>query len=270
MEPFLKPARALVSRIREFITPRFRDRELHAYCVGLMKTGTHSIYELMKDNYRAEHEWRTADLFEAAMSDWPQAKRDLFIQRRNRRLWFDMDSSVFNLPFVPEYVRLFPQAKFILTIRDCYSWVDSCFNHQLARDNADMQDFLHWWFKPQNFEYAPEEAILKEKGLFPLSCYLSFWAEHNQRVIDAVPEENLLMIRTKEIGSKLTDIAEFLAIPEASLTPRGAHAFKAAAKFGVLEQIESAYVKRVADRYCSTLMEQYFPDIVFPSQPNPQ
>lgn len=266
IETLLKPARALVSRIREFITPRFRHRTLHAYCVGLMKTGTHSIYELMKDNYRAEHEWRTADLFEAAMSDWPQAKRDLFIQRRNRRLWFDMDSSVFNLPFVPEYVRLFPEAKFILTIRDCYSWVDSCFNHQLARDNSDMQDFLHWWFKPEQFEYAPEEAILKEKGLFPLSCYLSFWAEHNQQVISAVPAPNLLIIKTKEIGDQLPAIAAFLDIPENTLTPRGAHAFKAAAKFGVLAQMDPEYVKQVADRYCTPLMAEHFSDVIFPAK----
>ena len=63
----------------------------------------------------------------------PKLDLQQLVHRRDKALWLEMEASAFNVHVLDLLVQEFPHARFILTIRDCYSWVDSALNHQLGR-----------------------------------------------------------------------------------------------------------------------------------------
>src|SRR5262245_1998795 len=109
-----------------------RVRRTRLYCVGTGKSGTHSIASMFSKNVRAGHEpeavplmekfiaWKGARLDEAQFTQWLRA--------RDRRLALEVDSSTLNRDIAGILVREFPGARFVLTIRDCYSWCNSHMN----------------------------------------------------------------------------------------------------------------------------------------------
>lgn len=154
-----------------------------------------------------------------AFSKGEIAKLDLqrLVHRRDRTLWLEMEASAFNVHVLDLLVQEFSDARFILTIRDCYSWVDSALNHQLGRSlPKHYKSFLRYWVAPGS-EYTRAELVLKDNGLYPLKSYFRAWANHNQRVLDTVPADRLLVIRTDEISKSSERIAEFLGIPARTL-----------------------------------------------------
>jgi hypothetical protein len=159
-------------------------------------------------------------------------------------------------------VSLFPDAKFILTIRDPYSWLDSFINHQLARGCSDK------WLKLRNYRFRPDkythqqgEFILKEKGLYTLDGYLSYWAHHNRTVIDTVPADRLLIVRTDKITERAEEIAAFVGMSSRNLRKEKSHAFRAKEKFGLLDQIDQAYLEHKVKEHCGDLVVRFFPEI---------
>src|SRR5206468_2339366 len=210
---------------------RSAPRRLRAYCVGTAKSGTHSLGAIFERSYAAEHEAKHRPMIQAvldrAAGKMDDAQAEEFIRRRDRELGLEMDSSQLNGAFVDIMARLFPDAKFILTIRDCYSFLDSITDHTLARDVSQR------WvaFRKQRFggfKHAPQERILAEQGLFPLDGYLTYWSRHNEYVLRHVPVERLLVVRTNEIRQSIPKMAEFLGIPANSLDAGQSHSYPAA------------------------------------------
>ena len=56
-----------------------------------------------------------------------------YICHRDERLGLEFDSSWVNYFIIGHLVYAFPDAKFILLVRDCYTWVESIVNHMLTR-----------------------------------------------------------------------------------------------------------------------------------------
>lgn len=243
---------------------RYRPRRFQAYCVGALKSGTHSIAGMLMRHYRSTHEPRVPELIDAvlAFSRREIAKRDLqrLVHRRDRMLWLEMESSAFAVHILDLLVQEFPDARFVLTIRDCYSWVDSALNHQFGRElPKPYQSFLRYWVAP-GAEYTRTEAVLKDNGLFPLKSYFRAWAGHNQRVLDTVPADRLLVIRTDEISKSSKRIAKFLGVPASTLDRDRSHSFSSRRKFDLLSAIDPDYVKEAAQEECEPLMKRFFPE----------
>jgi hypothetical protein len=144
--------------------------------------------------------------------------------------------------FVESLVDEFPEAKFILTIRDCYSWLDSCLNHQLnARRSEDM---AFWWryrdfcFRSEAFQHAAQETFLAQHHFYTLDGYLSYWQRINEKILATIPPEKLLIVQTVEIGQSLDKITQFLHIPIQTLNRSHSHLYKAKKKFALLRQID--------------------------------
>ena len=137
---------SLRRRVRNQIRSRLGDlrllplvlpRRFHAYGCGMAKTGTHSIYALF-GNYRTAHEVDLRRMVRLAVASLDGSISDQEIERlllrRDRQLWLEMDSSNINGDLIRPLVRISPQAKFILTIRDVYSWLDSAINQMINDD----------------------------------------------------------------------------------------------------------------------------------------
>ena len=141
-------------------------RRFHAYCVGTPKSGTHSIAGLLS-NYNSQHEPAREEYMNLALL-FNRSKINLhylakFIRDIDNNLCLEMNSSNLNELFIDQLVSEFPKAKFILTIRDCYSWIDSYINNQLYwKVSSCWMQIRNLRFKPELFSHSIHERILEQ------------------------------------------------------------------------------------------------------------
>ena len=249
-----------------FLRRNVKSRKAHIYCIGTAKSGTHSLQALLNQQLRSAHEPEADEIIDLildiAAGHVDNAELNRYLLERDRRLWLDVDSSQLNFFLLSSLVGLFPDAKFILAIRSPYSWLDSFMNHQLARGGAGKWNKLRdLRFRVDNHTHRQEELILKEKGLYTLDGYLSYWQHHNRTVIETVPEHRLLIVRTDKITERAEEIAAFAGLSSGNLRKEDSHAFKAQAKFGLLDELDQEYLEYKVNEHCATLIAQFFPEI---------
>lgn len=245
-----------------------QPRRFQAYAIGSAKTGTHSLWAVFQNSYRAAHEAGSDEMIDwilkrergqvtaEQVTDW--------IRYRDQKQWLEMDSSQLNFYFLANYVREFPDAKFILTIRDCYTWLNSLLNEQLpspAKQVGKWSDLKDFDQDTCLFDYGAQEITLKEKGFHPLEFYFADWAHRIQHTREIVPQEKLLILRTDQLSNRIPQIAEFLGIPLESLAQERSHGYKRLKKEDFVSGIERSYFQSKADQHCTLLMQEFFPEI---------
>lgn len=274
---------ALTSHLR----PLLRPKRFEAFCVGLPRAGTHSV-AAMFGGYRAAHE-PGGEVFLAEVLRYAGGKIEpsamaALLRRRNRERWLEMEAAPFDLYVIELLAEVFPKARFILTTRDCYSWLDSVINDELSQGSGvsdqgsgsltdscprtpascllkpgPRSDYRRLCFGDPKFTFAPEERVLREQGLWPLAGYFSYWAMHTQRVLKAVPASRLMVIDVTKLLERSADLAEFIGVPAGSLDLDQTHMFKVVRKFQVLSQLDPKFVRAKADEHCAELMHRFFP-----------
>ncbi len=239
-------------------------RSFHAYCIGAPKSGTHSIARMFGKRHRAAHEPIYEPVIAAilAAADGSASRDQLveFIRSRDRLLQLEMESSHLLVYFLNLLLAEFDDAKFILTIRDCYSWLDSQINNQLAYIEPDhWKDFGEFKYQSDIRRHPKEEQVLARFGVYTLDGYLSAWAFHNHQALAIVPADKLLVVRTGEISGSLKKIADFVGVKANQLNALNAHSFKTERKYGLMEQLDEHYLDDRVNAHCRTLMDTYFP-----------
>ena len=245
-----------------------KPRRFQAYCVGMPKSGTHSIDGLLGKNYRSLHEpefeqtWNIIlNLYDGKVDE----KQFLdYLRKRDKRLWLELDSSNLNYFFLDQLLQEFQGSKFILTIRDCYSWLASAINHRISRKapvkNTLQKDKLR--FGDDVFRYEPEEKILEAYGLPTINSFLSYWKAHNETVIQKVPSDRLLVIRTKEISESADKISQFLGVSPTTLNQEKSHLFKNPKREDILSKVDQSFLQSKVNEYCTDLMSEFFPEVM--------
>ena len=108
------------------------NRRFQAYCLGLPKTGTVSVHGIF-GNYRTRHEFQQWDTHQMIIQYKHKkiSRQEFlkFLQDRDFAGQMEMDSAHFNRHYIDILAQEFPEAKFICTIRDCYSWLNSLINY---------------------------------------------------------------------------------------------------------------------------------------------
>ncbi len=272
---------AIRRTVSRFVPPRVRSsriwhigrpRRLNAYCVGTPKSGTHSMAAMLNGHYRVAHEPWLQRSFEAILSSGIESHADMrkhsavvdFVLRRDSTLWVEFESSHVPGHFLDVLVERFPEARFVLTVRDCCDWLNSMLNHYVNRYpdlaasqrpfHRTLQRFNEYRFRAQHFAHQPEDKVLATHGLYPVDAYLAYWTRHNLRVLTAVPEDRLLVVRTDRLGEEAGRIADFLGIPMAHVALDRSHEFRAPQDHALLRQIDPAFVEARAQRHCGELM----------------
>jgi hypothetical protein len=271
VKPYVVP---IYERIPGWCFPKHR-RRFQAYGVGMGKTRTTSLHKMFSLNYRSVHEPEynilTPKIIAFAHGEIDQKKFTDYIKHRDRRLSLEIDSSSLNAFIIDILVTEFKDAKFVLTIRDCYSWLDSVFNQRIACFNFEKKnniqlnrEWLHFIYEKYQFKHAKEEQILANEGLYTLDDYLSSYKERHNKIFQTVPPERLLIIKTPEINQSIPKIAQFLDIPPESLLVNvRAHVRKEKDKYNLLAQIDRDFVREKVKFHCEELMCQYFPEVKF-------
>ena len=256
----------LIEELKIYLRPN-KSRRFHAYCVGAPKSGTHSIAKLFSTYYYSLHEPEYDDLWDTlfALKDGLLGQEEFsnYIKIRDQYLSLELDSSNVNYFILDTLIKEFKDAKFILTIRDCYSWMSSNINQRISRSNSSKlckQDEIR--FGRCNFEYSQEESILKKYQLPSVDDYLAYWAKHNSKVLTVVPRNRLVVIKTHEISKNLNKLADFLDISPDTLNSDNSHAYKAKSNVNILSEIDQDFLKAKVSQHCHPLMEECFPQAI--------
>jgi len=247
-----------------------RPRRFHIYAVGAPRTGTTSMAHLFEKNYRSQHEPGEEEMIVAiqAKESGSLGRPELlqFLRERDLEHRFELEASHPIAAFAGELVELFPEARFLVTVRDCYSWLESIINKSL-HDRADPHYPRFWRALSDLYHLRPgdtfpaEEAALERHGLYTLDGYLSFWTAQYRHVLDMVPEERRLTVRTDRISKEIERIAEFAGVPADTLDRSRGHANAVARQFLVAEELDRDYLAAKVAQHCGDLMAEFFPEM---------
>jgi hypothetical protein len=237
----------------------------------LSKTGTHSIAGIF-ENYRSEHH-PGADVRLPLAIAWlnngirlDQARK--ILKQQDRLMWLEVESSSLAGILIRPLIEACPDKKFILTMRDVYSWCDSWLDHNI---NSPPNDSSPWGkldrvrLRVESFRPTRHDGPLIEHGFPPLAAYFQLWRSHNDLVLESIPNDRLLVVKTQDIVAQIPSMAEWLGIHADTLVPSRGWLFAAPKRHGTLAKLDPVYVRETADAHCGNLMQQYFPDITLES-----
>ncbi len=248
-----------------------KPRNFMLFCVGIPKTGTTSLATIF-GNHRSEHEFMFGLTAENIIAHhqglMSQEEFRNFLVKRSRAGSLEMDSSSFNHHYLDFLVEEFPEAKFVFTIRDCYSWLNSFLNMPLTMKLLPPESWKPRWmdFMIEGFK---AEYFASEKTLIPrlpelLEGFLSFWSLANSRalsILDLLPKEKVLIIRTPEISSSLKKLATFAGVPLETLRAESHSYNRGPGNLDFLRAVDRKLLKSVCTRHCTPLMNRFFPDV---------
>jgi hypothetical protein len=242
-------------------------RRTRLYGVGAAKSGTKSIADCFRKGLRSEHEAESEQTIDAilavARGQLSRAKLRDWVLERDRRLALEVDSSQLNYFILDELLALFPDARFVLTIRDPYSWLDSFINHQLNRPTTIRWRHLRdLRFRAAELKHPAEETALERRGLYTLDGYLCYWNEHNQKVLSSVSAGQLMVVRTDQISQRLDEITTFAGVSGDAVDIANSHSNRADRKHRVLAELDAEYLASKVHQHCQPSMHEYFGDVV--------
>ena len=118
-------------------------REFQVYCVGAPKTGSTSLWSMFSYSFRATHEPDVAGTNPLVIS-WLDNKvgrleLEKALRERDRNLGLELESSHL-LGYVSDVIAdIFADAKFLITIREPYSWLESRLNFHYKVESTRME-----------------------------------------------------------------------------------------------------------------------------------
>jgi hypothetical protein len=207
---------------------------------------------MLADACRSAHEPESEELLplvEPARSG-KLTRREMrsFFRARHRRLQLDFESSHLLGSFVPHLVDTFPEASFVLLVRDCRSWIDSMINDQI---NIRAWDGYERWVTVFDQylirvgrHFPPQEQLLRDLDLYPLSHYVRYWRDEVKSIMDTVPSSRLLVLRTEELPAKVGTIARFVGVSPTAVAVHRSHSYRSRRKHNVLDAIDADHVRR--------------------------
>ena len=187
------------------------------------------------------------------------------LQRRSRRLALEVDVAGFLFPFAGDLARTFPDALFVLTIRNCFAWLESTYglilNDPVLRDERAARSYWRDWlaalFPFSKGDYAmPEEAAIESRKLPPVRIAFRHWASANAGVIAAIPRERLLILRTDDLTTSVGALADFCGLEVGQLESKFANA--SARPRNVLDEVPQDFLVRAAEEESAPLMAEHW------------
>jgi len=188
-----------------------------AYVVGPWKTGTATVASLFASRHAA-HEpevwtvYRELLALKARRISHAEVVRRLKV--RDRMLGLRIESNAVLGLLTPYLIEAFPQARFVLTVRDPVSWLESWINQAVfgaGRGLEPWESFRRLFFA--HHPYESHDEGLSEKGLFSLRGYMSYWSEHYQTVLQCLPKHQLFTVRLEDLDDALPALSDFLGLP---------------------------------------------------------
>jgi hypothetical protein len=238
------------------------SRRFQAYGVGLERTGTTFLARIFGKEYRSFHEAEWERLIELHTGESPLSNECSglreWLRERDRALRLEFESSHLLGSVAPALADEFPGSKFIVTIRHPRAWLRSVTDWQLNRDvlkpESPWRPLFDLYYGTSGDYDSP---VLKRYGLYTLDGYLQYWTSHYRQILDGVPPDRLLLLRTENLSQSLGRISEFVGIPEDHLRAETGRSNRNPKRHDMLEHIDSALLEEKIQRHCGALLNEF-------------
>lgn len=249
------------------LNPLMQPRRLNACCCGLSKTGTHSMAGIF-GNFRSRHHPDAALRLGLSVrhlkGDLNASAAERILAERDRKLWLEMESSTLAGILIEPLVKACPEKKFILTLRDVFSWCNSWIDQNITLPpppGSGFNELDRLRLRGESFPPTKYDAPLIAHGFPSLASFFQLWASHNMLVLSSVPSERLFAVKTTEIGEQMADIARWVGIEPRLLRADQSWLAAAPRRYDVLGMLDACYVRDTAAQFCKPLMDKHFPEM---------
>ena len=206
-------------------------RRFHLVCMGLPRSGVVSLFTLFS-NFRAANEYAEAETIRALVKHHTGGlshdELRAYLARRDRESALEMDAASFLHLTGGMLASFSDNTRFVLPVRAPDAWFESYMRELLRvldrlrargrvppawqRDYGEMLvGRFHWE------EIAtPEVRRTSMPGL--ARRFLAHWAQATAKMLDTLPPERTLVLRTEDLGPMRERLAAFVNQPADSLT----------------------------------------------------
>jgi len=186
-----------------------------------------------------------------------QREQGQILKARDTYLWLELESNWMLGLVVAGLYTAFPEAKYILTVRDPISWLESEINQEYEIGNTEpyVSAFKEMFGDAQ---YSPQEEKLMRHGLYSLDGYLTYWSAYHEQVVNLIPQDQLMIVPTAQISHRPKEICAF--IQARGVFQSNAHSYARSDKKLVLtDLVDKQYLHRKVSEHTSStqsLLEQ--------------
>jgi len=244
------------------------SRRFHAYNVGLPRSGCSSIMALFS-NYNSVAEYKERESVEliTAWKDGMISRDTLhrYLLYRHEEGNLEMDPASFNHFYLDILLEEMPQAKFIFTIRDCYSWTNSFLKmisrwrkHFIDIDSAMpawMEGYGRILFGKYDWMWFSSYDALKPHLDVLVERFVKCWAENNHRILTLLPPERSLIVSTSEISTSQQNMADYIGISVDTITEHH-HINVSPDSENILENFDRARFNEILGNYMTPEIEK--------------
>jgi len=234
---------------------RRRTRPFHAFGLGAAKTGTTSLAGMFATHYHSAHEPSVAELITRAPALDARELDDVdgFLRRRDRQLWLDVEVSHPLVHVAHRLPHVFPDARFVVTVRHPADWWPSLASHIAGGKTTDLwTGYRDYRFG--GFEYTTHDAPLEAAGVYPLSALLSWWDHHYRVVLDALPPNRTIIVETADLAGRAPEIATFVGATDLDVGHAHLHR-REDPRFGAAS-LDPGYVTASVERICGATVRR--------------
>jgi hypothetical protein len=239
---------------------------IKAFCVGQAKSGTASLAALLAANHRAAHEPEREQILEMILresrGDVAEDAFRTYLLARDERLNLEYDIAWANQFIIGHLLAVFPDARFVILVRDPYTWLQSICGHLASRDiPPDVRTFLNWWFRPDLYPHTRHDRALQGLGTFSIAAYLNAWKRHVTVCTQSIPLNRRLILRTHELDRSHQQLADFLQIAAGSLDIRNGHVNRGTWSDRIDALVDRSYLVETVNSIAGDAMARHFPEV---------
>ena len=231
--------------------------------MGMAKTGSTSIAALFGD-FRAGHEFMMRESCTSLVA-WLRGSISTtemrrFLRHRSTVGRLEVDSATFHWAYATELVREFPHAKYIVTYRHWYSWLDSVLD-MLMTSCRELPDWFYDYgrlatgvpFRRSDFRNRRRALDAVQSNLEQL---LEHWNHVNRRLLQALPRDRRLLLDTCSIGERIPEIARLAGVEPNRMRSDSSHSNRTTLRHRLLAQVNQDWLRDQGRRQCEELLRE--------------
>lgn len=234
-----------------------RKRKAHSYCIGAAKTGTTSLAQMMSQVSRSAHEPLVQstnnlviDYLSGKLTNTEVEKELIY---RDSKLFLEFESS-HQLGYLAHVIaKVFPESKFIVTIRNPKSWLKSRLNFHHFKNPPEWKRYRNFIWNRHKKPYHSCESYLEERGLFPIATYLSQYSEQYNLIFNKISHDRTLIIDTVEINNSFDKLCKFIEIPYKKVKLVNTNSLQP--EENVIQFLPEEFIEEQIEQYCKDLQK---------------
>ncbi|HEY7791025.1 MAG TPA: sulfotransferase [Vicinamibacterales bacterium] len=236
-------------------------RRFHVCTVGLPRTGTTSLYTLF-EQFRTGNEFMERETIghcvDRTRGDLTTSQLEMFLRRRDVEGGLEMDSASFHHLVLDLLIAHRPETKFIFTVRAPYEWANSYlkmllgWHQRFTAAGAEVPEWMAGYgtmlFGEFSWAWVASTSSIQRSAHHLADIFVRHWAEANRRVLNLLPRDRALIVRTEELSAQRAAIAAFMGLPVDRLTGP-IHSNAGADRRDLLADVGRAWVEERARHY---------------------